>query len=85
MPVSGTGLRIFRVRSGATGADVKITKGGEDVTDRILPAIARNLREFGYPDVTPETVRESLSKPDEDIIAMFAKGMLEENGLELRQ
>ena len=51
----------------------------------ITEGIARNLREFGYPDVTASTVREQLGKAEgeRDIIGKFAAGMLEENGLTL--
>jgi hypothetical protein len=48
-------------------------------------AVARNLREFGYPDVTPKMVAETYaamrrgeSKMPHGIVGMFAKGQLEE-------
>lgn len=50
-------------------------------------AIARNLREFGYPDVTAamvEDVHEALRDGEDlphGIIGMFAKGQLEESGI----
>jgi hypothetical protein len=49
-------------------------------------AIARNLREFGYPDVTAEMVREVYRAMvrGEDIphgvVGMFAQGQLEDAG-----
>lgn len=55
-------------------------------------AIARNLREFGYPDVTPEMIQETHEAIDagaadsggdlpHGVVGMFAKGMLEDAGL----
>lgn len=52
---------------------------------------AKDLREFGYPDVTAEMVKEKTDKlfagdytdiDNVDIIAMFLKRMLEEAGVE---
>lgn len=53
------------------------------VNNAMLLAIARNLREFGYPDVKPEVIREELSRPasERGIIGMFAAKMLEDHGI----
>jgi hypothetical protein len=50
-------------------------------------AIARNLRDFGYPDVSGVMIQEiheamKAGAPlPHGVIGMFAKGQLEENGL----
>ena len=50
----------------------------------VINKITRNLREFGYPTVTPEEVARQLAKPEpeRDIIGMLAAGMLRDNGVE---
>lgn len=54
--------------------------------ERVYEAIARNLREFGYGDVTAQMIRETdearqrgalLSEPH-GIVSMFANGQLSE-------
>lgn len=53
------------------------------IIPELADVLARRLREFGYPDVTPAMVQEQLHKPpeDRDIIGMFAAGICESNGI----
>ena len=55
------------------------------ITPAVSKAIYINLREFGYTQITPEFVAEQVQaivdgKNPQGIIAMFARGMLVENG-----
>ncbi len=56
-----------------------------ELSENLAGGIARNLRQFGYPDVTAQTVIDEMAKPESErgIIGMFAKSMLEENGIEV--
>ena len=56
------------------------------MSDQVYEAIARNLREFGYPDVTATMIRETdearaagrpLSEPH-GIVSMFARRQLDD-------
>jgi len=57
----------------------------KEITDATIRQIARNLREFGYDNLTDEEVRTQVGKiaagePTTNIIGMFARDMLVENG-----
>jgi hypothetical protein len=56
-----------------------------EISDRIVSVMAGGLRDFGYPDVTSEEVRDwcdALVRGEEpsDVCAMFVKGWLEDAG-----
>lgn len=53
------------------------------ITPRMADAIASNLRDFGYPDVTPEHVLKELAIPPDDrsIVGIFASSMLHDHGI----
>ena len=59
--------------------------GREAQIGPLTEGIARNLREFGYPDVTAAAVRDQLALPADgrNIVGRFAARMLEDNGLTL--
>ena len=56
-----------------------------EITDKQIEAITKNLKEFGYPDLTHEFVKSEIDKimagEQVGIIGMFAKDMLEEANL----
>jgi len=58
----------------------------KEYSDEVADAVGRNLRQFGYTNLTKEEVRDVCRKLVEDgemsggIIGMFAKNILEENG-----
>jgi hypothetical protein len=58
-----------------------------DANELTYRAIARNLRDFGYPDVTPSMIQDTHAAlmDGEDlphgIIGMFAEGQLRDAGL----
>lgn len=58
-----------------------------NANDPIYQVIARNLREFGYPDVTASMIEDTHDalRDGEDlphgVIGMFAKGQLQDAGL----
>lgn len=56
---------------------------GTIITSIVIDKIAANLREFGYPDVTPQVVAGQLRKPESerDIVGQFAADMLRDNGV----
>ncbi len=50
-----------------------MAKKDGDIRTHLLKAGAKNLREFGYPDVTPENIMDSM------VTRMFFESMLDEN------
>jgi hypothetical protein len=53
------------------------------VTPELAEAMAKNLRQGGYPGVTAQDIHEQLAKQpgQRDIIGMWAAGMCEDNGI----
>jgi hypothetical protein len=87
LPFSGNGgNRLKRQQRRAFIRDMKQRvrrRKAMGISKVLADGVARNLREFGYPDVTNEMVLEELDRAPEDrtIIGMMACGMLEDNGL----
>jgi hypothetical protein len=59
---------------------MKWTETNENTKQMIAKKVAKNLREFGYRDITGEYVLEQLASEDRDVIGMMAADMLAENG-----
>lgn len=54
----------------------------EDNKRALAMRVARNLREFGYPDVQADLVLEELNSTNRTIIGVMAADMLAKNGFE---
>ncbi len=57
----------------------------KEITEGTIAQIGRNLRQFGYDDLTDEEVAAQVKaiqagERPTNIIGMFARDMLEENG-----
>jgi hypothetical protein len=59
---------------------VKWAETNENTKQMIAKKVASNLREFGYPNITPGYVLKQLASEDRDVIGMMAADMLAENG-----